>query len=156
MKMQIETLTLPAYWASALINGDYSGCTDSEEKEINDFLAANPHLGSCLDCSEETQLTRYNGMIAECLDYDFPVIFYRTSEAGINYLIYPAQVKTQPLAWQKMGLQFTASGCGSKIPTDKMVLLNGIWRRVYCTVYSNVGSCWINFDGKRVNVESIL
>ncbi len=32
------TYRLPIYWASALINDDYTGLSDEEEKQIKDFL----------------------------------------------------------------------------------------------------------------------
>lgn len=41
------------------------------------------------------------------------------------------------------GLQYTASGYGKRIPTRYMVLLNGKWRRVYCCIFSNVGTLYI-------------
>lgn len=31
--------TLGSWWASAVINGDYSGLTDSEEKQLTVFMA---------------------------------------------------------------------------------------------------------------------
>jgi hypothetical protein len=36
----IETIRyrLPAYWACALINDDYTGLSDNEEQEIRNFL----------------------------------------------------------------------------------------------------------------------
>ena len=33
------TFTIASHYASALINGDYTGLEDNEEKELNDFLA---------------------------------------------------------------------------------------------------------------------
>ena len=41
MKTQIETLeyTLPAYWASYLINGDASGLKDGEQAAIDAFIS---------------------------------------------------------------------------------------------------------------------
>ena len=30
MAIEVDTVTLPAYWASALVNGDYSGLDDDE------------------------------------------------------------------------------------------------------------------------------
>jgi len=56
-------------------------------------------------------------------------------------LMVPA--KTAPLWWQEKGLSFTATGYGSRIPTQTMVLVNGKWRRVYCRIYSNSGTCYI-------------
>jgi hypothetical protein len=49
----------------------------------------------------------------------------------------------KPLPWQTAGLTYTATGYGSRIPTSKMVRFNGKWRRVYCRIYSNVGTCFI-------------
>ena len=37
MTMKIETFDLPDFWGSALINGDYSGLNDDDEKSINAF-----------------------------------------------------------------------------------------------------------------------
>jgi hypothetical protein len=69
----------------------------------------------------------------------------------------PAQggeVKDSPLWWQLRGLSYTASGYGSKIPTSKMVRLPGDkrWRRVYCMIWSNIGTCYVLVKGQRVIV----
>jgi len=55
---------LPAYWASALINGDLSGLSDEDEKQLEAFTSwmVNTH-GSCIavDCSEdEGNFMRYH------------------------------------------------------------------------------------------------
>jgi hypothetical protein len=39
MSIEIDIVTLPAYYASAFINGDYSGLTDSEENLVNLLVA---------------------------------------------------------------------------------------------------------------------
>ena len=44
---------------------------------------------------------------------------------------------------KKKGLQYTSSGYGSKIPTQYMVQWEGKWRRVYCKIYSNIGTLYI-------------
>ena len=36
--IQTYKLHLPNFWASALINGDYSSLEDQDEKELNDFI----------------------------------------------------------------------------------------------------------------------
>ena len=36
--IQTHSLHLPDFWASALINGDYSGLEPEDEKELNDFI----------------------------------------------------------------------------------------------------------------------
>lgn len=38
MNIEVIRYRLPAYWACALINGDYTGLSDEEEMEINNFL----------------------------------------------------------------------------------------------------------------------
>ena len=53
------------------------------------------------------------------------------------------QAKEKPLWWQDKGLSYTASGYGRRIPTRYMVRLNGKWRRVYCCVFSNIGTLYI-------------
>lgn len=51
--------------------------------------------------------------------------------------------KDSPLWHHNQGLQFTSTGYGSRIPTRTMVKFNGKWRRVYCKIYSNIGTCYI-------------
>lgn len=57
----------------------------------------------------------------------------------------PARV--EPLWWQERGLSYTATGYGGRIPTTYKVQVDGRWRRVYCAVWSNAGTCYI--DGPR-------
>ena len=59
----------------------------------------------------------------------------------------------KPLDWQKSGLQYTASGYGSRIPTEWVTMYVSKLRRVYCTVYSNNGTCWITVKGKKITVS---
>ena len=151
MKITIETVRLPAHYACPLINGDFSGCTDSDEKEIKQWLKDNPHYGSCHGCTDYTELAMFEGLLTECLDFDFPVNFTRKS-GELEYLIYPAMLHRKPLWWQEKGLSYTASGYGSKIPTDKVLYLNNRMYRVYCRIYSNIGTCFINFHGRNVIV----
>lgn len=46
-----NTYVLPAYYASALVNNDYSGVDSLAECEIKHWLA-NIQPGYCVDCSE--------------------------------------------------------------------------------------------------------
>jgi len=66
-------------------------------------------------------------------------------ENGIkdSFLTISAPVKNEPLPWQLLGLQFTRSGYGSRIPTQYKVKYFGKWRRVYCHIYSNIGTLYI-------------
>lgn len=74
--MKTETYTLPASWAGALINTDYSGMEYSEERELNDWLEyAKP--GYCIGCSEESFFSWRNDATAlggDCLEFTFQVI----------------------------------------------------------------------------------
>jgi hypothetical protein len=51
--------------------------------------------------------------------------------------------KVAPLWWQEKGLQYTATGYGSRIPSSYMVKYNGRWRRVYVCIYGNAGTAYI-------------
>lgn len=70
-------------------------------------------------------------------------------------LLHELEVKTKTLWWQECGLSYTATGYGSKIPTTKMVRLPGekIWRRLYCMIWSNSGTCYFIKKGERVIVS---
>ena len=68
---------------------------------------------------------------------------------GGPYQSERVEVAERPLEWQTRGLSYTASGYGKKIPTSYVIKRAGDhrWRRVYCTVYSNNGTCWANVAG---------
>ena len=51
--------------------------------------------------------------------------------------------KIAPMRHHALGLQWTASGYGSKLPTRYMIHVGKAWRRVYCAQYANVGSFYI-------------
>jgi len=72
-----------------------------------------------------------------------------TLTAGIDGKAIPVPAKIEPLWWQTRGLSYTASGYGRRIPTRHMVQIPGSprWRRVYCCIYSNSGTCYV--DGPR-------
>ena len=66
-------------------------------------------------------------------------------QANIKGTYVDVESQDTPLWWQKKGLSFNASGYGRRIPTTKMVRLPGEtrWRRVYCAIYSNLGTCYV-------------
>jgi hypothetical protein len=72
--MKPVTYTLPAYWASYLINGDASGLEAGEQEIIDSFLARNG-LDSPVDCSEEAYFSLFNdantALAGDVLDYTF-------------------------------------------------------------------------------------
>jgi len=64
----------------------------------------------------------------------------------------PVPVRESLMAHHRAGLTWTASGYGARIPTPYMVRVNGKWRRVYCRIYSNIGTCFIGrkYDGTQI------
>ena len=64
---------------------------------------------------------------------------------GDGYNLTDLEHKEKLLWWQEAGLQFTATGYGNRIPTPDMVRLPGSkrWRRVYCHISSNIGTCYV-------------
>lgn len=76
--MQTSTHTLPAHWASYLVNGDATGIDDDDRADCDSFLDSNPDLGPCLSCSDDPFFTRVHegsyGLACECLEFTFPVL----------------------------------------------------------------------------------
>lgn len=64
---------------------------------------------------------------------------------------YPT--KEQLLPWQKRGLLYTRTGYGRKIPTTKMILFERRWRRIYCCIFSNVGTNFIIVNKTEINID---
>ena len=71
--MEIAVELLPSHWACPLINGDYTGCSDEDEKEITSWLDAHPEYGGCVDV-EDYGLGRFGGLICDLSLYTFPVV----------------------------------------------------------------------------------
>ena len=45
------------------------------------------------------------------------------------------------------------AGYGGKIPTKYMVFIDNKWRRVYCRIYSNIGTCYVLINKERVIID---
>ena len=66
----------------------------------------------------------------------------------------PLAMSERLLEWQRRGLQYTATGYGTMIPTSKVIKwTDGKVRRVYCDIYSNAGSCYCMIHGCKVSVD---
>ena len=63
------------------------------------------------------------------------------------------ETRDRPLYQHLHGLTQTATGYGRRIATRTQVRFNGKWRRVYCCIYSNIGTCYI---GKLNNVGEVI
>jgi hypothetical protein len=63
-------------------------------------------------------------------------------------------VMVRELSWQKLGLSYTPTGYGAKIPTRYMVrTIDQKWRRVYCAIFSNIGTCYVIHGKEKTIVE---
>lgn len=79
MGLMETTLILPAHWASALINGDYSSFTDSaaDTNEIEIIRLTKILFGDCVACNDEPSFYTHHdaspdGVLAcDCLVYTF-------------------------------------------------------------------------------------
>ena len=69
-----------------------------------------------------------------------------------SFLTQSVPVKYAPMAHHLAGLTWTATGYGARIPTPYMVQVFGKWRRVYCRIYSNIGTLFIGrkYDGTQI------
>ncbi|MFT7280514.1 MAG: hypothetical protein ACI9DM_000233 [Cyclobacteriaceae bacterium] len=71
------------------------------------------------------------------------------------FLTYETEIKTDLLPWQKRGLTYTATGYGARIPTTYKVVHEGRWKRVYCAIYSNSGTSFIESNQKPIATVTI-
>lgn len=75
-KLSLVSYSLFTHWASYLINGDASGLTEQEAREINEWFDGQG-IGACLDVSEDSEFRHYNdasrlgGMVSV---YTFPLL----------------------------------------------------------------------------------
>ena len=62
-----------------------------------------------------------------------------------EYYLDDLEHKDALLPHHELGLSYTSSGYGRKIPTTHMVRFPGNprWRRVYCCCWSNAGTCYV-------------
>lgn len=79
-------------------------------------------------------------------------LFVQVGKAGEPMVTVAVESKTNMMRHHKLGLSWTASGYGKRIPTSTMVKYQGKWRRVYCCVYSNSGTCYIGTWANRMIV----
>lgn len=70
-EFKVSEFTLPAYWASYLINGDCSGMEYNEIMEVDAWLSKHRDIGICVSCSDEQYFGTFNGLGCDLLDYAF-------------------------------------------------------------------------------------
>lgn len=66
--MKTKTYTAPAYWASALVNGDSSGLDDHESTSIDAWLDYNDNP-NIVSCSDAAYIGGFDGLMCSMLDY---------------------------------------------------------------------------------------
>ena len=74
--MKIETHTMPAHWAGALINNDWSGLDGRKSQDLKEYLRDNPECFNPVSCSENPTIERFTfspgvTLLTECLEYSF-------------------------------------------------------------------------------------
>lgn len=66
--MKVKIINLPAHYASALVNNDYSGLDTFELAEVNKLITgAGPF--SFVGVSEDTFIGRHDGMLCDMAEY---------------------------------------------------------------------------------------
>ena len=68
--IKVELVTLPALWASPLVNGDWSGIDYYYPDEAEKARAWLRNSGlSVLGCGQESFIANRDGVLTECLEY---------------------------------------------------------------------------------------
>ena len=60
-----------------------------------------------------------------------------------KYFSTPVKGVRKPLWHHEHGLSYTASGYGSRLPTEWMIRHEKKLYRIYCVIYSNAGSIYV-------------
>ena len=74
--METTTYWLPAHWASALVNGDFTGLDEDDEEALMRVIAGE-QLPDPIACGDEPEFRKYHdaqpyGVLAcDCLEYTF-------------------------------------------------------------------------------------
>jgi hypothetical protein len=75
--MTTTTYTLPAHWAPALVNGDFTGMEEDDEEALMRVIAGE-NLPDPVSVSDSSEFLTYHdarpyGVLAcDCLEYTFP------------------------------------------------------------------------------------
>lgn len=69
MEFDLNEYKISEHFASAMINGDYSGLTDAEERELNDWLKSVAEPGAhwhCANSDSEFAQCEITGLLSLC------------------------------------------------------------------------------------------
>ena len=69
MKTDTYEYTVAEHWLSAIINGDYTGLSDEEENQLNDWLDDNQEMASHWSDGESMGFDRceITGLMSDCI-----------------------------------------------------------------------------------------
>ncbi len=74
-KLKTVQVTLPAHWASYLINHDSSGLVDYHGESLEAVHSAladfGVKMGDCIDVAESTDFQSFDGLYTEVAEYTF-------------------------------------------------------------------------------------
>lgn len=72
---------------------------------------------------------------------------------GGPYQTVAVEHKEKPLQHHILGLSYTATGYGNKLPTRYMARYDNRWYRIYSICYSNVSTEYVLIKGEQIKVE---
>jgi hypothetical protein len=77
MKMDTYEYIVADHWGSAIINGDYSGLSDDEEIQLNEWLDANQEAGAHWDIGDSLGFDKceISGMMSDCVQLIQNVVY---------------------------------------------------------------------------------
>lgn len=78
---------------------------------------------------------------------------FKVEVDGIEVFIPEEDTKYKPMIHHELGLTYTATGYGTKLPTRWMIYFQGIWRRVYAICISNVSTAYVLVKGEKLIVR---
>jgi len=81
-------------------------------------------------------------------------MFETVNDKLIRLPIPATSMIRKPMKHHELGLSWTATGYGTKIPTRYMVrTIDSKWRRVYCCIYSNSGTLYVMHGKNKTIVD---
>lgn len=69
------------------------------------------------------------------------------------FMTEQVKIKEEPMTHHNLGLSYTATGYGSKLPTRYKVFFDNRWYRVYSVCFSNVSTEYIVSRGDKITVQ---
>jgi hypothetical protein len=86
------------------------------------------------------------------------IMFKKSDTGGFAYAqdtFAISEVIQKLTPWQERGYSYSSTGYGRKIPTSVVVKIANRYYRVYCCVFSNIGTCYIvkNKENYIIDIE---